>query len=193
MVSFKARRREPELVPPARPTPRETKALSDIDDQHALRYYETVIGFFRRCTDQNGAVDGPDNPAQAVRAALAEALVYYYPVAGRLREEAGGKLVVDCTAEGVVFVEADADVRLEEFGEPLLPPYPCLEELLCDPGDIKAVIGRPLLFMQVHLINLLSLLYLLTCQRWILVYRIVFTSHKVSKVIRKYCVSILRN
>jgi len=121
MVSFKARRREPELVPPARPTPRETKALSDIDDQHALRYYETVIGFFRRCTDQNGVVDGPDDPVQAARAALVEALVYYYPVAGRLREDAGGKLVVDCTAEGVAFVEADADVRLEDFGEPLLP------------------------------------------------------------------------
>jgi len=153
MVSFKARRREPELVPPARPTPRETKALSDIDDQHALRYYETVIGFFRRCTDQNGAVDGPDNPVQAVRAALAEALVYYYPVAGRLREEAGGKLVVDCTAEGVAFVEADADVRLEDFGEPLLPPYPCVEELLCDAGDTRDIIGRPLLLMQVSFLS----------------------------------------
>ncbi|RCV43431.1 hypothetical protein SETIT_9G293800v2 [Setaria italica] len=148
MVSFKTRRREPQLVSPARPTPRETKPLSDIDDQHALRYYETVIGFFRRCPDQS--VDGPDDAslADAVRAALAEALVYYYPVAGRLREEAGGKLVVDCTAEGVAFVEADADVRLEEFGEPLLPPYPCVEELLCDAGDTRTIIGRPLLLMQ---------------------------------------------
>ncbi|XP_008659223.1 acyl transferase 1 [Zea mays] len=146
MVSFKARRSEPQLVPPARPTPRETKMLSDIDDQHLLRYYETVVGFFRTCP---GRTDSPGDLKGAIKAALAEALVYYYPVAGRLREEAGGKLVVDCTAEGVVFVEADADVRLHEFGEPLLPPYPCLDELLCDPGDIKAVIGRPLLFMQV--------------------------------------------
>ncbi|CAN6288554.1 unnamed protein product [Urochloa humidicola] len=146
MVSFKARRREPELVLPARPTPRETKALSDIDDQHALRYYETVIGFFRRCHAQR--VDGPDNPAEAIRAALAETLVYYYPVAGRLREEDDGKLVVECTAEGVVFVEADADMRLEDFGEPLLPPYPCVGELLCDAGDTRAVIGRPLFLVQ---------------------------------------------
>jgi hypothetical protein len=144
MVSFKARRSEPQLVSPARPTPREAKALSDIDDQHLLRYYETVVGFFRTCPGRTGS--RPADLKGTIRAALAEALVYYYPVAGRLREEAGGKLVVDCTAEGVVFVEADADV----------PPYPCLEELLCDPGDIKAVIGRPLLFMQVHLINLLN-------------------------------------
>jgi hypothetical protein len=157
MVSFKTRRREPELVSPARPTPREKKPLSDIDDQHALRYYETVIGFFRRCPDDDDASgDGPDpeHLADAVRAALAEALVYYYPVAGRLREEAGGKLVVDCTAEGVAFVEADADVRLEEFGEPLLPPYPCVEELLCDAGDTRTVIGRPLIFMQVFYLAL---------------------------------------
>jgi hypothetical protein len=153
MVSFKARRSEPQLVPPARPTPRETKMLSDIDDQHLLRYYETVVGFFRTCP---GRTDSPGDLKGAIKAALAEALVYYYPVAGRLREEAGGKLVVDCTAEGVVFVEADADVRLHEFGEPLLPPYPCLDELLCDPGDIKAVIGRPLLFMQVPSIYRMS-------------------------------------
>ncbi|TVU51744.1 hypothetical protein EJB05_03187, partial [Eragrostis curvula] len=145
MVSFKARRREPELVLPARPTPRQTKALSDVDDQECLRYYETVIGFFRRCPGE----DGPEDVAEAARAALAEALVYYYPVAGRLREAAaGGKLVVECTAEGVVFVEADADVRLEEFGEPLVPPYPCVDELLCDAGDTRDVIGRPLLLMQ---------------------------------------------
>lgn len=148
MVLFKARRSEPKLVAPARPTPHETKALSDLDDQKTLRYYETVVGFFRsRC----GHSSRPDDPAKAIKAALAEALVYYYPIAGRLREAAGGKLVVDCTAEGVVFVEADADVRLEEFGEPLLPPYPCVEELLCDAGETRAVVGKPLLLMQVFL------------------------------------------
>ena len=119
MVSFKARRSEPQLVSPARPTPREAKALSDIDHQHLLRYYETVVGFFRTCPGRAGS--RPADLKGAIRAALAEALVYYYPVAGRLREDAGGKLVMDCTAEGVAFVEADADVRLEDFGEPLLP------------------------------------------------------------------------
>lgn len=143
MVTFTARRTEPELVSPARATPRETKALSDLDDQRMLRYYETVVGFFR-CNSSR-----PDNPAKAIKAALAEALVYYYPIAGRLREAAGGKLVVDCTAEGVVFVEACADVRLEELGQPLLPPYPCVEELLCDVGDTRSVVGKPLLLMQV--------------------------------------------
>ncbi|CAM0957098.1 unnamed protein product [Alopecurus aequalis] len=142
MVTFTARRSEPELLSPARATPRETKALSDLDDQRTLRYYETVVGFF------SSNSSSPDNPAKVIRAALMEALVYYYPIAGRLREDSGGRLVVDCTAEGVVFVEAYVDARLEEFGEPLLPPYPCVEELLCDVGDTRAVVGKPLLFMQ---------------------------------------------
>ncbi|XP_047095088.1 acyl transferase 1-like [Lolium rigidum] len=143
MATFTARRSEPEVLSPARATPRETKTLSDLDDQRTLRYYETVVGFFRSNSSR------PDNPARAIRAALMEALVYYYPIAGRLREDGAGRLVVDCTAEGVVFVEAYVDARLEEFGEPLLPPYPCVEELLCDVGDTRAVLGKPLLFMQV--------------------------------------------
>ena len=154
MVSFKARRREPQLVSPARPTPRETKPLSDIDDQHPLRYYETVVGFFRNCPARR--TDRPADLKGAFKAALAEALVYYYPIAGRLREAAGGKLVVDCTAQGVVFVEADANVRLEELGKPLLPPYPCVEELLCNAGETRAVVGKPLVLMQVDSVVLLS-------------------------------------
>ncbi|KAK3153598.1 hypothetical protein QOZ80_2BG0178020 [Eleusine coracana subsp. coracana] len=129
MVSFKARRSEPELVLPARPTPHETKSLSDLDDQKTLRYYETVVGFFR------------SRPGHSTGGGACILLSH--------RRPAGGKLVVDCTAEGVVFVEADADVRLEEFGKPLLPPYPCVEELLCDAGDTRAVVGKPLLLMQV--------------------------------------------
>ncbi|KAL5225271.1 hypothetical protein ABZP36_011910 [Zizania latifolia] len=85
MMTFTARRSEPVLLQPARPTPRETKSLSDLDDQRTLRYYETVVGFFRSCRD--GAVARPADPGKAIRVALAEALVYYYPVAGRLREE----------------------------------------------------------------------------------------------------------
>ncbi|VAH19519.1 unnamed protein product [Triticum turgidum subsp. durum] len=145
MVTFTARRSEPEMLPPARATPRETKSLSDLDDQRTLRYYETVIGFFR----SNALPGRPDDPVKAIRAALMEALVYYYPIAGRLREDGAGRLVVDCTADGMVFVEAYVDARLEEFGEPLLPPYPCVEELLCHVGDTRAVVGKPLLFMQV--------------------------------------------
>ncbi|TVU24996.1 hypothetical protein EJB05_27469, partial [Eragrostis curvula] len=152
-VSFTSRRRPQELVTPARPTPHEYKAVSDIDDQRSLRYYPAGIEFFR-CRYDAASASARDiaDPVGAIRAALAEALVNYYPLAGRLLElpEAGGKLLVNCTAEGVVFVEADADVRLEDLGQALAPPYPCVEELLCcNTGEPEeTVIGKPLLFFQ---------------------------------------------
>lgn len=110
---------------------------------------QPAIEFFRSCSPIDGRT--PPDVAKAVKAALAEALVYYYPLAGRLRGLPDGKLAVECTGEGVVFVEADADVSMEQLGDPPLPPYPCVEELLCDVGDTRVVVGAPLFFMQVEL------------------------------------------
>ncbi|XP_034571975.1 acyl transferase 1 [Setaria viridis] len=148
MVTFTAHRGKPELVTPARVTPSETKTLSDMDDHYGHRVYIPLVEFFR-CRPTDGRHGQPEDPAVAVKAALAEALVHYYPVAGRMQETANGKLVVDCTGEGVSFVEADAAVRLEELGTPLLPPYPCVEELLPDAGNIQVVAGKPIVAVQV--------------------------------------------
>uniref|UniRef100_A0A0E0EV64 Uncharacterized protein n=1 Tax=Oryza meridionalis TaxID=40149 RepID=A0A0E0EV64_9ORYZ len=149
MVTFKANRSDPKLVPPALATPREMKALSDVDTQPALRFYATGVEFFHhRPIVDDGHVE-LENPAKVVKDTVAKALTYYYPVAGRIRELPGGELVVECTGEGVVFVEADADVRLDEFGNSIMPPYPCVDEFLCDPGDTSVIIGKPLVFMQV--------------------------------------------
>ncbi|KAL5225020.1 hypothetical protein ABZP36_011659 [Zizania latifolia] len=61
--------------------------------------------------------DGVD-PATVLRVALAEALVHYYPLAGRIVEASPRrKLLVEYTGEGVVFIEADAAAALEELGE----------------------------------------------------------------------------
>ncbi|XP_030472300.1 benzyl alcohol O-benzoyltransferase [Syzygium oleosum] len=139
---FKVRRCEAELVRPAKPTPRERRRLSDVDDQEGLRFQIPAIQFYR------GDGTGRD-PVQAVREGLARALVFYYPLAGRLRELPGRKLVVDCNEAGVMFVEADADVTLEQFGDALQPPFPCLEELLFDVPGSSAVLDAPLLLIQV--------------------------------------------
>ncbi|KAM0828186.1 hypothetical protein ACQ4PT_067714 [Festuca glaucescens] len=150
MVTFTARQSEPELVRPARPTPIEAKALSDLDDQWTLRFYESIVGFFRA---PHGGGAKPGKVAKGIKAAMAGALVYYYPMAGRLRTIPGGnKLEVDCTGEGVMFVEATVDVQLEDLGQPLLPPYPCVEEFMGDAGDTRDVVGKPLLFLQVNVL-----------------------------------------
>ncbi|KAG8088079.1 hypothetical protein GUJ93_ZPchr0010g11246 [Zizania palustris] len=153
MAPFMAHRRQAELVTPARPTPHEYKALSDIDDQLELRYYTAGVEFFRRCDAAGDDAAAGDDPVMIIRAALAEALVSFYPLAGRLRElpGGGGKLLVECTAEGVVFVQADADVRLEELSQPLALPEPFVKEFMCcdQVGQRDVVVGKPLIFIQV--------------------------------------------
>jgi benzyl alcohol O-benzoyltransferase len=50
---------------------------------------------------------------------MARALVPYYPLADRLREDRRRKLVLECDARGVMFAEADCDdLAADDFGDP---------------------------------------------------------------------------
>ncbi|KAJ6379717.1 hypothetical protein OIU76_016376 [Salix suchowensis] len=141
---FKVHRREPELIKPAKPTPHEFKPLSDIDDQEGLRFQIPILQFYRHSPSMQGK-----DPVEVIREAVAETLVFYYPFAGRLREGHNRKLMVECTGEGILFIEADADVTLEQFGDALQPPFPCFEELLFDVPGSAGVLNCPLLLIQV--------------------------------------------
>ncbi|XP_012492336.1 benzyl alcohol O-benzoyltransferase [Gossypium raimondii] len=143
-LAFKVRRSEPELVVPVKPTPREYKPLSDIDDRHGHRFLHPVILLYR----YNPSMEGKD-PAKVIRDAIAKTLVFYYPFAGRLKEGPNGKLSVDCTGEGVLFIEGDADVTLQQFGDNPLPPFPCMDELLFDVKGYGEMLNCPLFLIQV--------------------------------------------
>ncbi|WVY92562.1 hypothetical protein V8G54_031650 [Vigna mungo] len=143
-LKFTVRRCQPQLVPPAIPTPHEVKLLSDIDDQEALRTHLPVIQIYRK---QASMVE--KDPVQVIRQALSQTLVFYYPFAGRLREGPHRKLMVDCTGEGAMFIEADADVTLDQFGDSLYPPFPCFHELLYDVPGTQEITNTPLLLLQV--------------------------------------------
>ncbi|XP_052117707.1 13-hydroxylupanine O-tigloyltransferase-like [Arachis duranensis] len=144
---FKVTRKPAELVAPAGPTPHELKLLSDIDDQQALRFHYSGVQIFA----YNPSMAGKD-PVHVIREALSKALVFYYPLAGRLREGPRGKLMVNCSGEGVLFMEADADVTLDHFGVDPLPPFPCFDELLYDVrSSHDGIINSPLLLLQVKL------------------------------------------
>ncbi|OIW13831.1 hypothetical protein TanjilG_31720 [Lupinus angustifolius] len=140
---FTVHRKEPELVAPATPTPHEIKQLSDIDAQSGIHVNIPVIQFYSNDPSNEGK-----DPVKTIRDALSRALVPYYPLAGRVREGSGGKLLVDCNEEGVMFIEADADVTLEQFGE-LKSPFPCFEELLYEAPGSEGVINSPILLIQV--------------------------------------------
>ncbi|KAK7291116.1 hypothetical protein RIF29_06015 [Crotalaria pallida] len=143
-LTFKVKRCPPELVAPANPTPRELKLLSDIDDQKGLRFNVPLVLFFRNDPSMRGK-----DPVQVIRQALAKTLEFYYPFAGRLREGPNEKLMVDCTGEGVIFIEADADVTLDQFGTPPRPPFPCFDQLLYDVPGSNQITNSPLLFIQI--------------------------------------------
>ena len=63
---------------------------------------------------------------------LAKTLVFYYPFAGRQQIDGGlywgGR---------VMFVEADADVTLAQFGDALQPPFPCFQEITNTPPSTR--------------------------------------------------------
>ncbi|XP_059663072.1 methanol O-anthraniloyltransferase-like [Cornus florida] len=135
-------RHEAELVVPAKSTPNEIKQLSDIDDQEGLRFQVPVIMFYQKSPSMEGK-----DPVRVIREALAKTLVFYYPFAGRLFEASNRKLMVDCSGQGVLFIEADAIVGLHH--DMLQPPSPYLDQLLYNVPGSDGIIGCPLLLIQV--------------------------------------------
>ncbi|XP_068663117.1 acyl transferase 5-like [Aristolochia californica] len=91
------------MVSPAQPTPPGELSLSVIDQLPGLRRKVQTLHFFRH----------GENAAEVIRAAIAKALVYYYPLAGRLRESGPGEVLVECTREGIWLVEASVECSLE--------------------------------------------------------------------------------
>lgn len=97
------------LVPPSGPTPSGTLDLSRIDRVPVLRCNARTLHVF----DSMGA---PGAAKSRIREALAKALVPYYPLAGRLTQLNPLELQVECSGEGVWFVEASATCSLESVG-----------------------------------------------------------------------------
>lgn len=123
LCSFTVTERQPLLVTPNRSTPSQRLYLTNIDDQLGLRCHVNMVLFYpsRNRTFINSESKS-EHPAEIIGDALGKLLVQYYPFAGRVRDADKGKLVVDCFGEGVLFVEADADISMEELGDSTLFP-----------------------------------------------------------------------
>ena len=113
MAPFSVVRKDFEFVKPSKPTPSEILSLSTIDNDVNLETISPTI-FVYQAIDSNTekAVD----PANMIKQALSEALVYYYPLAGRLkRHNHDGRLKLTCNTHGVPFLVASADCTLSSL------------------------------------------------------------------------------
>lgn len=134
----------PDLIPPNGPTPRHTLYLSNLDDQRFLRFSIKYLYVF----PASGAI-----PIPTLKAALAAALVEYYPLAGRLKpsEEEEGKLVVECNAEGALFAEAALPGIAAADFRGARPPHKSWRKLLYRVDSNGFVDVPPLVVQVTHL------------------------------------------
>jgi len=130
----------PALVLPSKPTPAGDIPLTSTDKSR-LFFSFTSFHVFERPIHE---------PAQTIRRALSQALVYYYPVAGRVAVGTGGQggVHLACTGEGVAFVSATASCTLQDVACLDAPPVIPLAELALQYGGCCRI-SDPLLLIQV--------------------------------------------
>ncbi|CAI9754679.1 unnamed protein product [Fraxinus pennsylvanica] len=115
--------------------------LSNLDQNIAV-IVRTIYCFKSEEKDNEDAV-------QVIKDALSKVLVHYYPLAGRLAISPEMKLIVDCTGEGAVFVEAETDCKLEDLGDITKPDPITLGKLVYDIPGAKNILEIPPLVAQV--------------------------------------------
>ncbi|KAJ0682722.1 putative quinate O-hydroxycinnamoyltransferase [Helianthus annuus] len=82
-----------------------------------------------------------------MKQALADVFMPFYPMAGWLGRDESGRIVINCNGEGALFVEAESDSCLDDFGEFTPPPeFRSLTPTVDYSGDISSY---PLVFAQV--------------------------------------------
>ena len=131
------------FVRPSSPTPSSTIWTSNLD-LVVGRIHILTVYFYR----PNGASNFFD--PDVMKKALADVLVSFYPMAGRISRDQNGRVEINCNGEGVLFVEAESDSTLDDFGE--FTPSPELRRLTPTvdySGDISSF---PLFFAQVCLL-----------------------------------------
>nr|CAD1816837.1 unnamed protein product [Ananas comosus var. bracteatus] len=143
-MGFVVTKSKPFLVAPSKPTPRGKLPLSPIDKIQLLRSF-LIPSIHVFAHGGRGSVDV--EIVKTIRHATSEALVLYYPLGGRLVDVGDGDLYVECTGEGVGFVEASVDCSLENANFLEHPSVIPLEELAVDHRGWK--VTDPPVIMQV--------------------------------------------
>ncbi|XP_051116316.1 shikimate O-hydroxycinnamoyltransferase [Andrographis paniculata] len=102
--------RDSTMVRPAAATPTVSLWNSNVD--LVVPNFHTPSVYFYRPTGAENFFD-----AAVLKAALSRALVPFYPMGGRLKRDEDGRIEIDCNGEGVLFVEAESDGTIDDFGD----------------------------------------------------------------------------
>ncbi|KAM0033328.1 putative quinate O-hydroxycinnamoyltransferase [Helianthus debilis subsp. tardiflorus] len=132
--------RESTMVRPAEETPRIRLWNSNVD--LVVPNFHTPSVYFYR---PNGAANFFD-PA-VMKEALSKALVPFYPMGGRLKRDEDGRIEIDCQGQGVLFVEAESDGVVDDYGD--FAPTLELRQLIPAVDYSQGIESYPLLVLQV--------------------------------------------
>ncbi|XP_027149028.1 spermidine hydroxycinnamoyl transferase-like [Coffea eugenioides] len=98
-------------VKPARPISTKVMYLSECDQCKPLTH-ATTVHFYK-----------PENPellkdaTRVLKDSLSEALAAFYPLAGRLYQKDGGRVELRCNSMGALLLEAQSELKIEDFGD----------------------------------------------------------------------------
>ncbi|KAJ1381261.1 Transferase [Sesbania bispinosa] len=133
------------IVKPSKPTPSEILSLSTIDNDLNLNILCQTIYVYQANHDfPNGKVEL--DPAYVIKEALSKALVYYYPLAGKIITLDDGKLGINCNADGVPFLEATANCELSSLHYLEGIDVPTAQKLVFDNPSQEETSPHPLVF-----------------------------------------------
>ncbi|KAI3855868.1 hypothetical protein MKX03_001011 [Papaver bracteatum] len=130
------------MVLPTVETPKDLHFLSNLDSTMVIMF--NTFYCFNKTFDV-GRLDA----AEVIKDGLAKVLVSYYPIVGRITRNESGKFIVHCTGEGALFVEAEANLTLEEIGDFTKPDPITYEKLVYGLLDPENILQNPLLVAQV--------------------------------------------
>ncbi|XP_037449711.1 putrescine hydroxycinnamoyltransferase 1-like [Triticum dicoccoides] len=123
------------FVMPAAATPGRALRLLPLDLMLANKGHTPLVHFYRRCGSVGTTKDDFFDVAR-LKTALGKALVAFYPLAGRLRPDAKGKLEIDCNGEGLPFLVARSRLTADDFSD--FKPSPRLRRLFVPLVDDSA-------------------------------------------------------
>lgn len=102
--------KESTMVIPAEKTPTTKLWISNLDLM-VVHIQIPMVYFYRP--------NGTDNffDIKVMKDALSWALVPFYPMGGRMKEDKDGRIEIDCEGQGALFVEAESDGVIDDLGD----------------------------------------------------------------------------